>query len=672
MLKKDSQCSDNQGCPACDTCNDNRPWDASGKQWNTIRPLVALSLFGVALLFRGTLRETPWSSGFYIAFLIPYLLAGYKVIATAFRNILRGKVFDENFLMTIATFGALALGEIAEAAAVMLFYTIGEWFQERAVFSARRSIKALTDIRPDSALLLPEKPAENEQPVIARPEDVPAGSRILVRTGERIPLDGTILSGSSWLDNSILTGESKPVRVSAGDAVMAGGVNGSGILTIQTSASYGESSLARIIRLVEEASSRKASTERFITKFARYYTPAVVAAALMIAFLPPLFLAGASFAEWIRRALILLVVSCPCALVVSIPLTYFGGIGGASRSGILIKGANFLEALAQLHTVVLDKTGTLTHGVFEVKKITAAPPWQKKDIISLAAWAETWSNHPIAAAIRRAAEEHPHSNSLANRKDADHFLEIAGKGIKTVHKGSALLTGSRKLLEEQGVTVARRNGSADTTIFVAYNREHIGTITIADRIKPSSLTIVEDLRKAGVQEVMMLTGDGREGAAAVATSLGIKNYCAGLLPEDKLAQLESVLAYIPKGKTCAFAGDGINDAPVLSRADIGIAMGSIGSDAAIEAADIVIMDDQPSSIALAVSGAKGTRSIVIQNIILALGVKAAVMILGVMGAASMAMAIFADVGVALLAILNATRALRLFRRSTEVQGETQG
>ncbi len=639
------ECTTNRmsGCPSCSTCQ--TPSD--GTKGTVIRLAVSLTVFFTAILFRRQLAAEPTGIARYAAFLIPYLLTGYTVLFTAFRNILHGRVFDENFLMTIATFGALALGEPAEAAAVMLFYTTGETLQEKAAFSARRSISALTDLRPDSALLLPENGGEA---VKSDPASVAAGSLILIRPGDRIPLDGMVVSGSSYLDTSALTGESVPVRIEEGDSAMAGSVNGGGMLTLRTTAEYGDTSLARIIRLVEEASERKAPTERFISRFAKVYTPAVVAAALLIAFIPPLLLPGALFSEWIHRALILLVVSCPCALVISIPLGYFGGIGGASRSGILIKGANYLEALAELHTVAFDKTGTLTEGVFEVTAVRTFGSSSEKEVLRAAGQAETHSSHPIAAAIRRAAGTVP---------EISDFKEFPGRGVRAGVDGTVFLAGNRRHMEDHGITVT--SPEEGSTLYIGRDLEHIGTITISDRIKPSVDGLMKKLHAQGIKQTVMLTGDSEAAAAHTAELAGLDTWHAALLPEGKLEVLEKLMAAVPPGKKTAFAGDGINDAPVLGRADVGIAMGALGSDAAIEAADVVIMDDQPSKIGTAIQGARKTRRIVLQNITMALGIKGIVMLLGAFGLASMWMAIFADVGVALLAILNSTRALGAFR-----------
>lgn len=639
------------GCPHCSSAA-HRP--SYSRKRDYLPPAAALIIFLTALAFSEGLKARGLL--YHAAFIIPYLLAGHGVLRTAFRDILRGRLFDENFLMTIATFGAIALGEPAEAAAVMLFYTTGELLQERAERSVRRSIRSLTDLRPDRALLLPE--GGKGEAVETDPAAVPAGSRILVRPGERVPLDGTVVSGESFADTSALTGESVPVRLGPGGRALAGSVNGGSPLTIRTEGGYGDTSLARIIRLVEEAAERKAPTERFISRFAKVYTPAVVAAALLIAFLPPLFIPGALFSEWIRRALILLVVSCPCALVISIPLGYFGGIGGASRAGILIKGANYLESLAELHTVAFDKTGTLTEGVFEVNAVLSHGTLTEADILRAAAAAEAHSPHPIAEAVRRAAAALPGLSPPAQEPGETRFEELPGRGVRALIGDKEYLAGNSRLLRDHGVAPA--DGDAEG-VLVAVNGVHEGTIVVSDRVKTSAAGLMKRLRRLGVRRTVMLTGDTAEKAAAAAAELEPDSWMAGLLPEQKLERLETLMSDVPAGGKTAFVGDGINDAPVLGRADVGIAMGGLGSDTAIEAADVVIMDDDPAHVGTAIRGARRTRKIVLQNITLALGIKGLVMLLGAFGLATMWMAIFADVGVALLAILNSTRALSVFR-----------
>ncbi len=661
-------------CSSCSSCagkGGSRPVGASGPASSygpgprtgpgTIEMVASYLLFAVGLLLRPWLQEHFYGIGEYLFFLIPWLISGRSVLLSALRNSLKGAFFDENFLMTLASLGAIALGELPEAAAVMLFFTTGDWFQERAVNSARRSIDALLTLRPDTVHVM-----EGDVLTDASPEDVEPGVTILIRPGERIPLDGVILSGSSWLDLSALTGESRPVSVGKDDEVLSGGVNGSGVLTMAVQKRYQDSALARIIRLVEEAAERKAPVERFITRFAKYYTPAVTLAALLIAVLPPLLLPGASFGEWIHRALVLLVISCPCALVISIPLGYFGGIGGASRAGILIKGANYLEALARLDSVIFDKTGTLTEGKFRVESIIpySAVPYGaalKGELLQLAAAAEAHSSHPVATAIRRAAEAV--EGSIEAPDEAD-YQELSGEGIAATVGGKRVYTGNEKLLSRFGIEIPEVNGALQgmggTTVHVAGDGSYLGRITISDRIKAGAVGIGEALKAVGVRKSMMLTGDTEASAKRIAGEAKVDAYYASLLPEEKLGKLEELMTLLPRKSKCAFIGDGINDAPVLSRADIGIAMGGIGSDAAIEASDVVLIDDRPEKVITAIRGAKATRTIVVQNIIFALGFKTVVMAFGAFGLAGMWMAVIADVGVALLAVLNSTRALKAF------------
>lgn len=606
--------------------------------------VLASLLLAVGVIFQDALRQTPYAVGEYAVFLVAYWLVGRHVIATAVRNFRHGNIFDENALMTIATIGALLIRELPEAVGVMLFYSIGEAFQDRAVDRSRRSIQALLDIRPDSARVL-----RNGTPLTVHPEGVQVGELVVVQPGERIPLDGTVTEGTSFVDTSALTGESVPRRVAPGDTVLAGSVNGQGLLTFQVTKPFSESSVSRILELVERAGARKAKTERFITRFSRYYTPAVVVAALAVAFLPPLFIPGALLSDWVYRALVLLVISCPCALVLSIPLGYFGGIGGAARHGILVKGANFLDALTHLDTVVLDKTGTLTRGVFRVQDIAAADGFTEAQVLEYAAHAESFSNHPIAASILEAYA------SEVDRSRIEGYEEIAGHGVVARIDGKEVALGNARLLGRLGIshTAPKREG---TVVYVAVDGQMAGLITIADEVKPDAAEAMGSLRRLGIRRTVMLTGDLAEVAERVGKELGIDEVHAELLPEGKVELLEDIFS---KGEgRVAFVGDGINDAPVLTRADVGIAMGGLGSDAAIEAADVVIMDDAPPKIAKAIEIARRTRSIVWQNIVLALAVKGVVLILGTMGIAHMWEAVFADVGVSLLAVLNATRALR--------------
>lgn len=588
--------------------------------------------------------------GFY---LIPYLIVGGKVLLKAGRNILNGQVFDENFLMTIATIGAFVLGEYTEAVAVMIFYQVGELFENIAVNKSRTAITSLVKLRPDYANI--EKDGELEK---VDPEDVSIDDVIVVLPGEKIPLDGVIVEGESYVDTSALTGESVPRRVAAFDNVMSGCVNTQGVLHIRVTKVFGESTVAKILDMVENASTRKSRSESFITRFAKYYTPIVVILAVIVAVLPPIILSQ-SFSVWLGRALIFLVISCPCALVISVPLSFFGGIGAASNHGILVKGSNYLEAMAEANTIVFDKTGTLTEGVFKVNEVVAVADVNEAEIIELAAMAESYSNHPIAKSIIIAYEEYGKSLNKDNIIDVEEF---AGKGILLTHKEGKYYVGNQALMnayeipmnEELMAEVSKHFG---TVCYVADEKECLGYITISDVIKMDSKLAIDRLHKQGVKNSVMLTGDRKEAADKVAKELSIKNVLSELLPGDKLSALEGIIKNNDSGKT-VFVGDGINDAPALTRADIGIAMGALGQDAAIEAADIVLMDDNPAKIATVQTIGRQTLIIVRQNIIFALGVKFLVMILGVMGIANMWLAVFADVGVAVIAILNAMRMLR--------------
>ena len=569
------------------------------------------------LLFAGGFK-------FSILFFLAYIIAGWDVIFKAAKNITKGHVFDENFLMSAATIGALCIKEYPEAVMVMILYQIGEYFQHKAVEKSRHSISELMDIRPDYANLRGEK---------VSPREVKVGDIITVNTGEKIPLDGIVTEGHASLDTSALTGESVPRTVSTGDSVISGCINLNGVLKIKVTKEFGESTVTKILELVEHASSKKARTEKFITKFAAYYTPAVVILALMIAFIPPLFITG----NWIERALTFLVISCPCALVISIPLSFFAGIGSASKNGILIKGSNYLELLAKPDTVVFDKTGTLTKGVFKVREVHSDEP----DFLKYAAYAESASSHPIAAAIREAyGQEIPEQNNIE---------EIAGLGIKAVIDGKEILAGSAKLVKTEPINT---DGSV---VYVSINGNYCGYIVIADEVKDDSKETIEKLKTLGIKTVM-LTGDSKNTADKVQKKLGVDNAFAELLPEDKVNKLEKIIK--TAGGSVIFVGDGINDAPVLTRADVGIAMGGLGSDAAIEAADAVIMDDSPSKLITSIKIARKTMRIVKQNIVFALGVKALFLILGGIGIMTMWGAVFADVGVALLAVLNSLRTLR--------------
>ena len=582
---------------------------------------------------------------FLILYLIPYLIIGWDVLWRAVRNIAHGQVFDENFLMALATVGALAIGEYPEAVFVMLFYQVGELFQSYAVDQSRKSITALMDIRPDYANM--EGPDGQLEQV--DPEDVAVGDTIVIKAGERIPLDGVVLEGSSTVDTAALTGESLPRQVESGDDVISGCVNLSGLLKVRVTKAFEESTVAKILDLVENSASKKAKAENFITKFARYYTPIVVLAAVALALLPPL-LTSIQWVDSIQRALNFLVVSCPCALVISVPLSFFGGIGGASKDGILVKGGNYLEVLARTEIVVFDKTGTLTRGVFNV---TAIHPdhCDQGQLLELAALAECWSDHPISRSLKEAYGREMDSSRVSNVE------EVAGRGVKAVVDGHTICAGNDKLMEDIGVSwhPCHRVG---TTVHVASDGVYLGHIVISDEVKPDAKEAVAALKAAGVRKTVMLTGDAQAVGEDVASRLGLDEVHTQLLPADKVERVEKLLKEVsPKG-ALAFVGDGINDAPVLSRADIGIAMGGLGSDAAIEAADIVLMDDKPSKIAHAIRIARRTLSIVRQNIVFALAVKLLVLVLSAVGLVSMWAAVFADVGVSVIAILNAMRALK--------------
>ena len=607
------------------------------------RGLARIGAGAVLLAAAWLLPLEGWAS--LAAFAVPYAVVGWDVLWKAVRNILHGQVFDENFLMALATVGAFATGEYSEGVAVMLFYQIGEWFQRYAVGRSRKSITALMDIRPDHANLVgPDGTAQEVDP-----DEVSVGSTILVKPGERVPLDGTVLDGDSMLDTAALTGESVPRHAAAGDAVISGCINGSGLLRVRVDKPYGESTVAKILDLVENAGEKKAKAENFITKFSRWYTPAVVIAALALAVLPPLVLGG-GWAGWVHRALIFLVISCPCALVISVPLSFFGGLGGASRRGILVKGGAYMEVLANTGTVVFDKTGTLTKGVFSV---TAVHPHEidKAQLVELAALAESYSTHPIAASLRTAYGQAPDTARVAD------YEELSGRGVRAKVDGRTVCVGNGRLMDEAGAEWHECHLTG-TVAHVAVDGRYAGHIVISDEVKPDAAAAIAALKAAGVHKTVMLTGDAKEVGEAVAKQLGIDEAHTQLLPAGKVEHMDQLLAGQPKGAALAFVGDGINDAPVLSRADVGIAMGGIGSDAAIEAADVVLMDDKPSKLAEAVRISRRTLRIVHQNIVFALAVKALVLVLGALGMANMWEAVFADVGVMVLAILNAMRALK--------------
>ena len=575
-----------------------------------------------------------------LAFAVPYLVIGWDVLWSAVRNIAHGQVFDEKFLMAVATLGAFAIREYPEAAAVMLFYQIGEWFQSIAVGKSRKSIAALMDIRPEYAVVLREG---KEQEV--DPEEVEIGEIIVLKPGERIPLDGTVIEGAGSVDTSALTGESLPADKTVGDTVLSGSINLSGVLKVKTSSEYAESTVARILELVENSSEKKARIENFITRFARWYTPLVVISAVLLAVIPPLFLSG-SWADWINRALIFLVVSCPCALVVSVPLSFFGGIGGASRDGILVKGANYLEMLSKADTVVFDKTGTLTQGSFAVDAVHPSEI-SAEELLDIAAAAESYSSHPIAESVVSAFA------GDIDRSRIGEIKEIAGMGIEAQVDGKTFFLGNGKLMEKAGA-VWHECHLPGTAIHISEDSSYMGHIIINDQIKPEVRESINKLKELGIKQTIMLTGDFEKVAKAVAEKIGVDSYRAELLPAQKVTAVEDLLG---SGAHVAFVGDGINDAPVLSRADVGIAMGALGSDAAIESADIVIMDDRISRLPLAIKIAHRTMRIVHENIILALGVKFAILILSAFGLTNMWWAVFGDVGVLIVAVLNAMRCM---------------
>ena len=611
------------------------------------RILIAAALFLVLLLVRRLWPEVWWAQ--LIAAVPPYLIIGWPVLRKAWMGVLNRQPFDENLLMAVASLGAMALREFPEGVAVLLFYEIGELFEDVAVGRSRKSIADLMDIRPDYANL---EIGDLLQQV--EPETVEIGSVIVVKPGERVPLDGTVLDGASSLNLAALTGESVPVDVKAGDPVLSGSVNLTGVLRLRVEKVYGDSTVARILELVENSSLKKAKTEHFITRFARWYTPLVVLAAVVLAVLPPvlnmLHHNPAQWGEWIPRALTFLVISCPCAMVLSIPLTFFAGIGGASGRGILIKGSSYLELLAKTDRVVFDKTGTLTRGVFEVVEVHPEPEISSEELLRIAAAAERFSDHPVSQSIQTAA------GPISAQDAASDAAERPGEGVVAIVGGQRVAVGNQRLMQALGLQPKGVFG-AGTLVHVAREGRYLGCIEIADRPKPGAAAAVQDLRESGVQRIVMLTGDRKAAADAAAKELGVTEVLSELLPGDKVEKVETLLTEGGKGKTLAFVGDGINDAPVLARADVGVAMGAIGSDAAIEAADVVLMDDDPGKLALTMRIARKTMSIVRQNIVFALGVKAICLILGALGVAGMWLAIFADVGVLILCVLNATRAM---------------
>ena len=614
------------------------------------RIITAFVLFVVLMVLEhtGVLEQLPSQWLVFLIYLIPYLVIGYDIVYKAVRNISHGQVFDENFLMMVATFGAFGVKEYSEAVAVMLFYQVGELFQNYAVGKSRQSISDMMNICPEYANI-------EEDGVLTQvdPDDVEVGTIIVVKPGERIPLDGIVTEGTSMIDTAALTGESVPRRATVGDEIISGCVNGSSTIKVKVTKAFEDSTVARILELVENASSKKAKVENFITRFAKYYTPVVTIGAVILAILPPLILGG-GWADWIQRACIFLVISCPCALVISVPLGFFGGIGASSKIGILVKGSNYLEAVAEMTTIVFDKTGTLTKGEFKVSEVQPSADKNntigKEELLEIAAYGEGYSNHPIANSIR---EAYGKTHSMERVTDTE---EIAGHGIHTFIDGREVYLGNAKLMDAQNIAYTE-NKTAGTVVYVACNNVFAGSIVISDTVKEGSKDAIRDMKQVGVKKTVMLTGDRQAAADAVAAELGIDEVHAELLPADKVGQVEKLLGAQNEKERLAFVGDGINDAPVLTRADIGIAMGSMGSDAAIEAADIVLMDDDIRKIASLVKIARKTLGIVKQNIVFALAVKALVLLLGALGMANMWEAVFADVGVSVIAILNSMRTL---------------
>lgn len=632
------------------------------KQKNMLTRILVTAVLYVAIVAADHMKMVPavfegWKMLFL--YLIPYFVIGWDILYKAVRNIKNGQVFDENFLMAVATIGAFGVNEYSEAVAVMLFYQVGELFQSYAVNRSRQSISDLMDICPEYANI-----EEDGQLKQVDPDDVEVGDIIVIKPGEKIPLDGKVVFGESMVDTSALTGESVPRRVKEGDDLVSGCVNGNGLLRAEVTKEFDDSTVAKILELVENASSKKAHVENFITRFARYYTPAVVIGAVVLAVIPPLFL-GQSWAEWVRRACTFLVISCPCALVISVPMSFFSGIGAASKKGVLVKGSNYLETMSKLHTVVFDKTGTLTKGEFKVAEIHSVAEnvagnngndvetrsEKQSAVLELAALAESYSDHPISRSIRDAWGKELDQNRLS---DAE---EISGYGMKVKIDGKTVLAGNGKLMDREGISYTEC-ASVGTVVYVAEDGKFLGSIVIADGIKDGVKDAIRNLKRAGVSKTVMLTGDKRNVAEAVAKEIGLDEVHAELLPGDKVDAVETLMKSLPGSGKLAFVGDGINDAPVLSRADVGIAMGSMGSDAAIEAADVVLMDDDPRKIADIVRISRKTMGIVMQNIVFALGVKFVVLAMGAFGVANMWEAVFADVGVSVIAILNAMRALR--------------
>lgn len=614
-----------------------------------IRIIVSAVLLAAIMITTKFVEINKWIQ--LVLYLVPYLIIGYDILKKALKGIFKGQIFDENFLMAVATVGAVALGEFSEGAAVMLFYQIGELFQSVAVGKSRKNITSLMDIRPDYANVELNGKLEKIDP-----DDVEIGTEIVVNPGEKVPIDGIIISGDSTLNTSALTGESVPRSVKVGDEIISGCINLTGVLKIKTTKEFGDSTVSKILDLVENSSMKKSKSENFITKFARYYTPAVCGGALLLAILPPIIRlisgTGAMWGEWITRALTFLVISCPCALVISIPLSFFAGIGCASANGVLVKGSNYLEALSDTQYVVFDKTGTLTKGVFEVTGIYPANNFDKDALIRLAAFAESASSHPISVSLKK------NYGKEINIDEVSDIQEISGHGVSALVDGKRVFAGNIKLMKKENIVVECEHDEG-TVVYVSCDGEYAGCIVISDVVKENSKKAISSLKKSGIDKTVMLTGDSKQAAQRVAKSLSLDEYHAELLPADKVEWVEKLLSQKSAKKKLAFVGDGINDAPVLSRADIGIAMGALGSDAAIEAADIVLMDDDPSKIALARKISVHTLKIVKENIVFTLAIKAICLVLGALGIANMWVAIFADVGVMILAVLNAIRALKI-------------
>lgn len=615
---------------------------------------ILFLIVGLILYFNPGMLPLPVTIG---AFIISYLFAGHEVLTYAFKNILRGQVFDENFLMSIASIGAFAIGEYPEAVAVMLFYRVGEYMQGRAVAHSRKSIKDLMDIRPDTAYLKTEGGIE-EVPA----EEIKVDDVIVIKAGGKVPLDGLVVEGNSTIDNKALTGESMPIDVAPGSGVLSGSINGGGLLHIKVSKNFNESTASKILELVENASSKKAKAENFITKFARYYTPAVVGIAVLLAVIPPYVLDLGSFSQWLYRALVFLVISCPCALVISIPLGFFGGIGAASSKGILVKGGNYLEALNHVDTVIFDKTGTLTSGKFKVAEIINAPEFTKEQVLQLGAYAENHSTHPIAVSIKEMYQDQ--LKSIIEEDKISEIVELPGRGVKVKLGEKIVLAGNKRLMAEEGIHFNEVD-NIGTVVYIGVDNQYAGAIVIADEVKKDSKKTIQDLYDLGINQIIMLTGDNKAIADKIGQDLNLNMVYSELLPHQKVEILEKIMKdktkdNEEKGKgSVIFVGDGINDAPALARSDIGFAMGAVGSDAAIEAADVVIMNDEPSKIITALKIAQKTRKIVYQNIVFAMGVKGFFLLLGALGIATMWEAVFADVGVALLAVANSVRAGRI-------------